>query len=640
MSQVPNKYDVKVAAPKPSRIPMPKHVVMTHDFGTINPIECKICFPGDKWNIDVSHFTRLMPMPSPTFGKVDVITRAFFVPCRVLFKDWKEFISNNLVPQGAPSSVSLGNGIAPTTNVDMFTKAFLGSGLGLATRSESDSYDFLHYSIMFNELGEIESLDQFRYVLTYRGRVVLSMLRGLGYNIPFVSFDGIDGVSQSVLDSLDSEGKTWVNTATQKLSLLPLLSFLRFYIDWIIPSRFVNNHLQVLAGLRAVYRDDSAYQYLESYAGIDKRQYTSSLLVKLLAFPTSYLEDDFFTSAFVSPYGYESNMANSTSLPNYADNPTFNFDSVAVDSQGRAGANVVTSDIVQATDDRFAINAFTLKSLGALQDMVNRGKVAGTKIQDYLKVTYGIEPSSEALDLSVYLGSHRSTIQIGDVMSNADTKTSDGGAYLGEYAGRALGGKQNMKFSYECKEHGFLIVTTEIQARTSYWQGLRPECTAIDRLDFFQPELDNLGVEAIPQSLLNNHQYLDSDSIESTSRFVDINSVFGFTPRYSKYKVNFDSLLGDFRVPTLNTGLDSWYLARYIQSQQYINEQFTEMVQNNTSVEYDKIFQVADNSADHFYSIYNLDIVAYRHMKSLTESLEVEEGSRDVSASFNGSINS
>lgn len=636
MSQVPSKFNVKVAAEKPSKFSMPKSVVMTHDFGTITPIECKLMVPGDKFKADVSHFTRLMPMPSPTFGKVDVITRAFFVPARVLFKDWKEFISNNLVAGGSSTSQgNLSSSICPTSNVQSFIRSFISSGLGLATKLQSSTNADFKLSILKLSGSTFTNVEEY-YKLTYRGRVVLSLLHGLGYNIPFVDFEGFEGLNSTQYNSLSSSFKGIYLRGVQKLSLLPLLSFLRFYIDWVVPSRFVNNHLTLLQGLRAVYRDDTSFQYLENYYEVDKRQYTSSLIVKLLQFPTSYLEDDFFTSAFSSQYGYEQDMSSLTSLPSFSDgdvkiSPTF-VDRYKVG--GNQGATVITynSDDV----DTLGINAFSLKSLGALQDMVNRGKIAGTKIQDYLRVTYGISPSAETLDISTYLGSHRSTIQIGDVMSNADTKTVDGGAYLGEYAGRALGGKNDMTFTYESKEHGFFIITTEIQAKTSYWQGLRPEVTAIDRLDFYQPELDSMGVEAIPQSLLNNNQTL---KIDDSTPFDPI-TPFGWTPRYSRFKVNFDSLLGDFRVPSLNTGLDSWYLSRYFTSPQYINEQFSEMVQANTSVEYDRIFQVADNSADHFYSIYNIDLVAYRHMKPLTESLEVEDGSREVSASFNGSINS
>lgn len=626
-------FKVKVAAPSKRKQNLDKKVVASHDFGTMLPIECKVMFPGDHFKVKVDQFTRLMPMPSPTFGKIDTITRAFFVPFRILFKDWKEFISNQQVAKAAGDHISASAAVCPATTIGYFSNAFyllcshdadpVGGQLGRIDFAETPA----NYDFVFIAGSNNDGVKKGYLTLTYMGRKFLDVFFGLGYNIPFCMYAGTDE------ENLEAIFK-------KKISLLPLLSFAKMYFDWVIPSRFISQHRQIQVALDAIYQGHTNLNSSGSYndgSGIVK----PALLFGLMKLYSSYLSDDFFTSAFVSPFGYEdSNVGVGTNIPNPNNPADSSFLSVKDYGQNGAGAGGREETFFAGAynEGDSILQQFTLKSLGALQDMVNRGKVAGNKIQDYLRVTYGIRPSAEALDLSVYLSSHRSSIKIGDVMSNADT-ANQGGAYLGEYAGRGLG--QNFgEFEYEAKEHGIFIITNELTVKSSYWQGLRPECELIDRLDFFQPEFDNLGVDAISQAQL---RFVDLDGSDPTG--IDSDAVFGFTPRYSKYKYNFDSLLGDFRFKTKNKGLDSWYLARYFEIPEeiedlYIDENFSLMTQRNAATQYDHIFQVSDNSADHFYSVFNLNFIAERNMISPSDALDTEEGTRTEEVKFNGGLES
>lgn len=628
MANKQGEFKLKVASEKPNKFNLDKKVVATHDFGTLTPIECKLMLPGDKFDVNVNQFTYLMPMPKPTFGKIDTINRAFFVPFRVLFKDWKEFISNQKVAHVSEGGTSLSYvPVSPQTTIREFTYALVSlmsngyeptAGQLGRIYDSADNYDYVYVKV--NE-GVITK----KYiVLTFMGRKLFTVLHGLGYNFPLIQYAGASD------DDVNS-----YELATKKISLLPLLAFARSYFDWVIPSRFISAHRTLQCAINDIFAGYTNVNSTGSYndgTGIIH----APLIIGLLKLYSSYLADDYFTSAFMTTFGYEDtdNVGYVTNI----DNPNYDWDSSYEGVTSDINGNGTGLGIGSSTSNSSQyIQQFTLKSLGALQDMINRGKVAGSKIQDYLRVTYGIRPSSEALDLSVYLGSNRSSIQIGSVMSNADTE-SQGGATLGQYAGRGIGDNQG-HFSYEAKEHGIFIITNELQVKSSYWQGLRPECTLIDREDFYQPEFDNIGVDAIDRMQLFACDLVGSDA-EKVFGGQGIEYPFGFTPRYSKIKVNFDSLLGDFRFKTKNTGLDSWYLARYFDgaTNYEIDENFSLMTQRNTSTQYDHIFQVADNSADHFYSIFTLDFTAYRHMKTISEALDTEEGSDRIDVDFNGGV--
>lgn len=606
-----------------------KKVIATQDFGYHTPVECKLVVPRDKFEINVQQFTRLMPLPCPTYGKIESVTRAFFVPMHQLFKDWENFISNRKTPYSALSdSSALREAHVPYFNVYQLSRMLLSNAWATEVTS-SDAYDIKAFDLASGS----EAYKYYKVSAVLRH--VITWLNGLGYNFPWcvdsanVASGTHEGWTYLHSDYGDEDIESVYNT---KLSALPLIAYWKFYLDWCVPSRFIRDgwirQYTLLDGLykcdRRLFVDsnDSALNRSNDY------QLNSETVYRLVSsLPVSYFADDYFSQAFKSPFGYEDNMSNNININNPG-NPVDSFDF----SPTFVGSSVNDSPRVDVTGYDY-INSFSLHSLGALQDLVNRGKLAGNKIQDYLRVTYGITPSNDAMNVSTYLGSHRFDIQIGDVMSNADTKSGSDGAYLGEYAGRGLGG-DTCKFSYEAKEHGYFFITNELYVRPSYIQGLRPEVTALDRFDFFQPEFDNLGVDAIDKKELTFTPINFAASAREDVTQVDSVGVFGFTPRYGKLKTNYDSVLGDFRFGRVNTGLDSWYLSRMynkannLQWKNGINYMFPWQY-GSTGDNYDRIFQVSNQSIDHFYSVFNLNFTAMRAMKSLTTPFEVVENHGD-----------
>ena len=50
--------------------------------------------PNTSVNFKVSPFVRLLPMPSPAYTSIKVSNRQFFVPMRIIFPRWNEFITD------------------------------------------------------------------------------------------------------------------------------------------------------------------------------------------------------------------------------------------------------------------------------------------------------------------------------------------------------------------------------------------------------------------------------------------------------------------------------------------------------------------------------------------------------------------
>lgn len=72
---------------------------LTHDrkfscnMGELVPIMCAEVLPGDIFNLTSEQMIRLAPMLAPIMHRVDVYTHFFFVPNRIVWDGWEDFIS-------------------------------------------------------------------------------------------------------------------------------------------------------------------------------------------------------------------------------------------------------------------------------------------------------------------------------------------------------------------------------------------------------------------------------------------------------------------------------------------------------------------------------------------------------------------
>ena len=65
----------------------------TMDMGGLYPIAWLECVPGDIHRLDIQSLVRVQPMVSPILNNLTCDIHAFFVPTRLLWKDWESFIT-------------------------------------------------------------------------------------------------------------------------------------------------------------------------------------------------------------------------------------------------------------------------------------------------------------------------------------------------------------------------------------------------------------------------------------------------------------------------------------------------------------------------------------------------------------------
>jgi len=83
------------AKPQQSRFDLSFDNKLTFSMGELVPVFSKEVLPGDIWRITPESLLRFMPLVSPVMHRVKVSLHFFFVPNRLLWPNWDDFITNH-----------------------------------------------------------------------------------------------------------------------------------------------------------------------------------------------------------------------------------------------------------------------------------------------------------------------------------------------------------------------------------------------------------------------------------------------------------------------------------------------------------------------------------------------------------------
>lgn len=130
-------------------------VKTTLDMGQLVPVMCEQVFPGDVWKMNTDAVVRAAPMLAPIMHKVDLFTHSFFVPMRLLWEDWENFITGgkNGDDASVKPTIKFPEGVAENS---------LGDYLGFPTgveKSEFDALPFRAYAKIYNDWYRPENLE-------------------------------------------------------------------------------------------------------------------------------------------------------------------------------------------------------------------------------------------------------------------------------------------------------------------------------------------------------------------------------------------------------------------------------------------------------------------------------------------------
>lgn len=608
----------------------------TSTFFRLKPVYVKEVVPGENVNINISSLTRLGSLQKPMYGDVKLQLRSFFVPMRLVFPSWNDFIVN-----------TDGNN-SPYTHVPTFShtelmKALLGqSTFDTSTRIDITNpelpndfvfvekmqwsggihYDFSgYYPYRDSSSGTAQDgQGHLGFVFTPMGRRFYDILLGLGYNFNF-------GISPSYVQYM--QDSTVLN---EVYSAMPLLCYAKLFCDWFTNSQYGSTINTLQATINTIHT--RGYMIASDFV----------TLANLITYVT--YDRDMFVSAFDEPTS--PNDSHGTldeiqfvDLSNNSSNNQYKAEVVqtSVTGDGTYPSNE-TPYIRSVTSNHqvFNLTEYALNALRSLTNYVRRNQIAGVRALDRYYARYGVQLSSEKLLRSQQLASWDIPFDVAEVMSTADTLSGAQGLNLGDYAGKGIGGANGLNLQYNSDgEFGFLIITADILPFVRYYQGLQPHCSHIYVSEFWQPEFDGLGVDVVPQKQLYNdcqHAYStginpDDNPQDKVDKFHP-NGQFGFLPRYyDKKSQPYAILSGSFHLGSRNTGLDAWHLLRKIDSEYMETTQWqhSENFTNATAdgEQYNRIFQDTDADLDGFISVFNFNVTSYKPIMRMFDNWVLEE---------------
>lgn len=585
---------------------LPTTSIMTSDFRQIRPTNILPLIPEDEVTVDYKQFTRLAPLAVPTFGSFDVRTYAFFVPFTTIWRNFESYISNSLDASLniQPPIFSLANFLSRLFGITFSggygdlssTSIYREDEIEIQETIDGGFQPVRDFLIQNSEGGSIIGFN-----LTSKGRFVLQVLEGLGYQIPrFLSVNFYQDNLQSFNQMLQIP-----------YSLLPLLAYFRVLFDYVYPSQYVQQ-----LGIER-YFDGTYFTSTQS----DSSNYLLELF-DLLVVP---YDDDFFTSLFPTPNSSNGSVGNNTVVNNsdVTPNGSAQVSLTAFTNERFVGLNQLNNT------NQLTLSNYALRWLQSASDYVLRNNIGGTRFHEWMKSHFGFVTKEQDKFRSQWLRTWSDNVQTSDVLATTGTDSQ----LLGEQAGRGFStGSGTLRFT--AKEHGFFLCLSMLVPKMGYVQGVKPWCHRITSpLDFYTPEFEDQGFEAVP--------YMDVFSQYGVRSFdgtlpllVDANAVgkhfqpFGYCSRYTNmYRRSGDYLTGDFTLNSRNANLGAYHTFRDISTISQRNQLANDLNFRVVDSDFDRVFAAAPKDSDgqqysdKFFSIFYFDVKKRSFIVSSSEAL-------------------
>ena len=562
----------------------------TLDIGQIVPLLVIETIGGGKYNVPSHHFMRTAPLVKPTYGNFSFRTVAGFVPFTQVAFDAEAFIDGKTAFEGVtPKSRNI-----PMT---VFCKYVTGVGL-------NPSYNIMAAGTSTDYDATIVSATGVRYYrkFTTYGKYVYKVLNSLGYTLP----QNIDLQSTS----------SWFTTVGRwSLCAYPLLCFAKLYNDYMSQSQRFNS--SVLTNfLRCVKYDITTTGYtngLIDEAGLD------------IIFSNIKLcyENDYFTSCWQNPNSplYTSESLNSVEIPSAASNSIVNNTTNDVNLQSSVS-------MISATDHRIYVQQRAIDMLREFDNWVRRNNYVGSRVVQQVYARFGIKPDDYRSHYAHIINITKSPVQVGDVTAMASSTTE----VLGDYAGKAIV-SDDLNFNYVATDRGMLFLLGYITVKPMNPYGFDRTVLRSKPFDFYTPEFDGLGANAVSYGELFANPKVDGSGDTSID-----NVVFGFTERYNEYRFGRDKITGEFRKFDNNADDNTWHTGRLLTNVRAAGEMIAQSSAMNTMPQYDSEFNrifAQTTGVDHFYLVSRFDITAMLPILSPNQVPDLGEGDTVVAKNGN-----
>lgn len=413
-----------------------QNLLTTMNFGKLVPFYVEEILPGSTVSIDTSMVARLTTPIHPTMGNAYMDIYYFFVPNRLVWEHWTDFMGENNAGPWTPTveySVPVVN-----SGTNGFQKGSVADYMGIPTKVGNlnvNSIPFRDYVLIYNQYFRSDAINDFAYLPKGDATVDID--------------DYLDEVANQ--------------NAFAGLELLPVAKY---------------------------------FDYFTSSLPQPQRGEASTLPIE---FP-ELQADGLMTFKYVKGTGSGQTEINSIVTPLLTSGSTSNIGSVDYSASpgiSTSGAITSTSGLKYNSGITFGDSAkLTINDLRLafqLQKLLERDARGGGRYTSILLSHFGVQSPDARLQRAEYLGGKRIPININQVLQ---TSSTDDVSPQGNTAAYSLTTDVSSSFTKSFVEHGFVIGVCCLRTEHVYQQGLERMWSRKGRYDYYWPVLANLGEQA------------------------------------------------------------------------------------------------------------------------------------------------
>lgn len=509
-----NINSVLLRRPKRNKIDLSRVNKLTCEAGEIVPFFLEECIPDDSFKLATANRIRLAPQVLPLMHQIDVSMYWFFVPTRLLWSNWEEFITGGKSGTSAPIIPYFNFGQGTSSLKKTAGIGMLSDYLGIPTNASSvivgsitsQSYNFLPFAAyvkIYNDYFRDENFTN---------------------ELPFELSDGYQSLSATSGDSSTCIGCIYGGSQSTP-AVYPwqrvyggcfLASWKKEYFTSALPNTQRGPIVNIPLGDTApvVYGANTSTSNLSGY---------------------SYLK----TGGTIGNVSNSAPEATGMKMGVYSNTSNTSF------------ATPVYADLSDATNT----NIIELRRAFRIQEFLERMNVGGSRLTEMIYSMFGVKSPDARLQRAEFIGASHNPVLVDAVYQ---TSASQENSPLADFAGKAISVGGQKPVSYYCKEHGYILGLMVIRPRPEYQNITRRHWLhgLTGKFDYFWPILANIGDQEIQNRELYAGSGVNADA-------------FGYIPRYQEYRFAPSETHGE-----MQSALKCFHMNRIFDSLPVLNQQF------------------------------------------------------------------
>lgn len=512
----------------------------TINTGDLVPIYADEMLPGDTIHMDMSALIRMSTPIFPIMDNAHIEFFWFFVPYRLVWKHWKEFMGENTesywtqeteyeIPQLKFNTTQTGSGAAE--------KGSIADYMGIPTKINGLSVSalpFRAYCLIWNEWFRSENVQQ---------PVEISM-------------EDTDTYYTIMDNNTNYNDVTGAQTGAKLLRANKPFD----YFTAALPQPQKGAAVLLPLGLTA------------PVIGTGKAIGLTDGTKNYGSFAQSLTENNVTVEgqlrAGQGAYGLNVGEKKNTG--------TYPSQSITIGLTTEGENSGLIANLQEAT----AATVNQLRQAFAIQRMLERDARGGSRYTEVIRAHFGVISPDARQQRPEYLGGCKRMINVDQVIQTSSTDTT---TPQGNTAAYSVTGIKDNKFTKSFTEHGIIMCLAAIRTDHTYQQGLERFWNRKKRTDFYFPALANIGEQAI----LNKEIYAQGTEKD--------NEAFGYQEAWADYRYKPNRVSAAMR-SNYQTTLDSWHYADYYENLPTLTSDWME----ETRVNVDRTIAVSEQLEDQF----------------------------------------